>query len=290
MSARTRNFAVAAAMLVAWVCSAGRAQGDALRSLTAEGNRLLAEKKYDEALQKYRAAQVESPESPHLYFNIARALQAQEKYDEAIAEYRKVYSREQPRLGAWALYNIGVCQYRQAEQALAAQDYQKAMQLLEQCMDSNREAMKIAPDDEDPKYNFEQARRKWKEALDALKKQQEEQQKQQENPQQQQRQNQTKQNDGATSPTPQPEQPKPDEQKKDEPQKGDQGTSQPKEQEQPTSGTGEGQAAPQPPKIGEMSPEDVERILNSLPEQNADDMRRFLMPRGRPDYRIEKDW
>ncbi len=289
MGTRMRNCTIAAVLLAAVVFAAGRSQADALRNLTAEGNRLLAEKKYDEALQKYRAAQVESPESPHLYFNIARALQAQEKYDEAIAEYRKVYSREQPRLGAWALYNLGVCQYRQAEQALAAQDYQKAMQLLEQCMDSNREAMKIAPDDEDPKFNFEQARRKWKEALDAWKKQQEEQQKQNQQ-QQQKQQEQPKQNDGGTSPTPQPEQPNPDEQKKDEPQKGDQGTSQPKEQEQPTSGTAEGQAAPEPAKIGEMSPEDVERILNSLPEQNADDMRRFLMPRGRPDYRIEKDW
>ncbi|MBM3334514.1 hypothetical protein FJY63_07620, partial [Candidatus Sumerlaeota bacterium] len=145
------------------------ALADRLRSLVAEGNGLVAAEKHAEALEKYRSAQVEAPESPHLYFNIANALQRQSKYDEAIAEYRKVYSPEQPSLSAWGLYNIGACQYRQAEQAIGAQDYQKALQLLEQCMESNREAMRMIPDDEDPKFNYEQAKRKWKEVLDALK-------------------------------------------------------------------------------------------------------------------------
>jgi hypothetical protein len=264
------------AVLIACALLVGSASADALRNLATEGNRLFAEKKYDEALEKYRSAQVESPESPHLYFNIANALERQGKSEEAIAEYRKVYSREQPSLGGWALYNIGVCQYRQAEQAVGAQDYQKALQLLEQCMESNREAMKIAPADEDPKFNYEQAKRKWKEVLDALKKQQEEQKKQQDQQKQdQQNKDQQKQ-----------DQQKQDQQNQQQP-KNDQATSQPKQNEdQPTSGT----AQPEEPKVGEMSPEDAERILNSLPEQNADDMRRFLMPRGRGDFRIEKDW
>jgi len=254
---------------VLWL-AAGNASGDALRRLAVEGNRLFTEQKYDEALQKYRSAQVESPESPHLYFNIATALERQGKFDEAIAEYRKVYSREDPSLGPWALYNIGVCQYRQAEQAIGTQDYQKALRLLEQCMESNREAMKLAPTDEDPKFNYEQAKRKWKEVLDALKKQQEEQNKQQDQQKQdQQKQNQQKQ-----------------EQQKQQQAKNDQGTSQTQpNEEQPTSATAQAE-----PQIGEMSPEDAERILNSLPEQNAEDMRRFLTPPRGGDYRIRKDW
>lgn len=251
---------------------------DALRRLASEGNRLLAEEKFDEALERYRSAQIESPESPHLHFNIAKALERQGKYEEAIAEYRKVYSREEPQLGAWALYNIGVCQYRQAEQAIGAQDYQKAIELLTQCMESNREAMKMDPTDEDPKFNFEQAKRKLKEVLDALKKQQEEKKKQEEQQKKdQQQQDQQKQ-----------EQQKQEQQKQEQPQpaKSDQATTQPQEkEEQPTSGTAQAE-----PQVGEMSPEDAERILNSLPEQNAEEMRRVLMPRGRGDYNVGKDW
>ena len=269
-------------MAVIFGVLASGAAADALRSLVSDGNRLLAEKKYDEALEKYRSAQVESPESPHLYFNIADALQRQGKFDDAVAEYRKVYSREQPWLGSWAFYNIGVCQYRQAEQAVGTQDYQKALGLLEQCMESNREAMKVSPADEDPKFNYEQAKRKWKEVLDALKKQQEEQQKQQKQQQgDQQKQDQQKQDQ-------QKQDQQKQEQEKQQQAKKDQGTSQTTQnEEKPSSGTAEAQPQPKP---GEMTPEDAERILNSLPEQSADDMRRFLTPRGRPDYRIEKDW
>jgi len=271
--------------LIEFVFSVGGVSADALRRLATEGNRLLAEQKYDEALEKYRSAQVESPESPHLYFNIAKALERQEKFDDAITEYRKVYSREEPLLGAWALYNIGVCQYRQAEQAIGTQDYQKALPLLEQCMESNREAMKIAPNDEDPKFNYEQAKRKWKEVLDALKKQQEEQKKQQDQQKQdQQKQDQQKQDQQKQDQQKQDQQ---QQQQQQQQQKNDQGTSQTQQnEEQPTSGTA--QAEPQP--VGEMSREDAERILNSLPQQDAEEMQRFLMPRRGGDYRIGKDW
>jgi Tfp pilus assembly protein PilF len=268
-----------------WAIAAVNVSADELRNLAAEGNRLFAEQKYDEALEKYRSAQVESPESPHLYFNIANALARQGKFDEAMTEYRKVYSRESPSLGACALYNIGVCQYRQAEQLVGTQEYQKALEVLEQCMESNREAMKIAPTDEDPKFNYEQAKRKWKEVLDALRKQQEEQKKQQEQ-QKQDQQKQDQQKQGQQDRQKQDQQKQDQEKQQQQQQKQDQGTSQTKEnEEQPTSGTAQAE-----PKVGEMSPEDVDRILNSLPEQNAEDMRRFLMPRGRGDYRVEKDW
>jgi Tfp pilus assembly protein PilF len=282
-----RQIATAMIVLLFGALASG-ASADVLRGLVNEGNRLLTEKKYDEALEKYRSAQVESPESPYLYFNIGDALQHQGKFDDAMNEYRKVYSRQKPWLGAWALYNIGVCQYRQAEQAIGTQDYQKALGLLEQCMESNREAMKIAPADEDPKFNYEQAKRKWKEVLDALKKQQEEQKKQQEQQQKQQgdQQKQDQQKQEQQKQEQQKQEQQKQEQEKQQP-KSDLGTSQTQNQEKPSSGTAEAQ---QQPKTGEMTPEDAERILNSLPEQNADDMRRFLTPRGRPDYRIEKDW
>ena len=258
------------------------ASADRLRELVREGNRLFAVEKYEDALEKYRSAQVESPESPDLYFNIAGALQGLGKHEEAEETYRKVYSRQRPALGAWALYNIGVGQYRQAEQKIGTQEYQEALKLLEACMESNREAMKLDPADEDPKFNYEQAKRKWKEVLDALKKQLEEQQKQQQDqPQDQQKDQQQEQQQDQQQQDQKQKQDQQDAQK--QPQQGaqnqDQATSQPNEQ-----------PPAQPQVVGEMTPEEAERILNSLPEQNAEDMRRFQMlgvPRG---LSLRKDW
>lgn len=280
--------------VAAWATGAS---ADRLRQLVREGNGLFAQEKYEEALEKYRSAQVESPESPDLYFNIANALQRQGKHEEAIETYEKVYSRERPSLGAWAAYNIGVAQYRQAEQKIGTQEYQEALKQLEACMESNRDAMKMDPEDPDPKYNYEQAKRKWKEVLDALKKQMEEQKKQQQQDKNQQNKDDQQQDQ-------QPDQQQQDDEKKDQQQKDDEKKDQQQDQEkkkdgqqqqddqnqdQASSPTAQPQQA-QPQQIGEMTPEEAERILNSLPEQNAEDLRRFQMkgmPRGRS---FLKDW
>jgi hypothetical protein len=155
-------------------------------------------------------------------------------------------------------------------------------------MESNREAMRIDPTDEDPKFNYEQAKRKWKEVLDALKKQQEEQKKQQNQDQQNQDQQDQKQQ-GQNNQDPQD--PKQDEQKQQgqqDQQPQDQKEQQGGQEDQSSSGTAEAQ--PQEVRVGEMTPEDVERLLNSLPKENADDMRRFMMPPGSARLRVDKDW
>jgi len=288
MSARK---SVLAAIVLVLVFAAGTSRADRLRDLVREGNRLFTEGKYDEALEKYRSAQVESPESPYIYFNVAAVLQKQGKFEEAIKTYRKVYSREHPWLGAWALYNIGVCQYRQAEQAIAEQDYQKALKLLEACMESNREAMRLDPSDEDPKFNYEQAKRKWKEVLDLLKKQQQKQQQQSQKQGQKQKQQQNQQGQNQKENQSQKKDQKGQGEKKKN-EKQNKGRQQPKPSEEkggekPSSASLQAQ---QPPRVGEMTREDAQRLLNSLPEQNAEELRRFLMPRGRAAYRIEKDW
>lgn len=295
--------------LAVWLATSG-ASADKLRELVREGNRAYAAEDYDTALEKYRSAQVESPESPYLYFDIANSLAKQGRHEEAAENFLKVHSREQPSLSSWAFYNLGVSQYRQAEEAIGVQDYQKALELLEKCMDSNRQAMKIDPHDEDPKFNFEQAKRKWKEVRDALKKQQEEQQKQQQqnqqNDQQQQDDQQQKgqQKDGQNDQQEQnkDEQQNQESQNKDE-QKDNKGQQEQNDKEgeqeqipegqqnqqddQSKTGSSQPQGQPQPM---EMTPEDARRLLNGLSDQNKQALQQFLIqqvPRG---YRMERDW
>jgi chemotaxis protein histidine kinase CheA len=201
-------------------------------------------------------------------------------------------------LKAQAHYNVGVCQFRQAMQASEAGDFQKALDLLQACMDSNRQALKLRPDDNDAKYNFEQAKRAWKELFDKLKQQQQQnpqqnekqgqqdqQQQQQENgqsqdPQRQQQQQQGQQQEGekqdqqGAQPTPTPAPASAPQASKDQ-------TAQSKPSEQ-----GQQQQQGQ----GELTEEQARRILNRLGEENAKAFMELMRPPGMPVQRWQNDW
>ncbi|MBF0494694.1 MAG: tetratricopeptide repeat protein, partial [Candidatus Omnitrophica bacterium] len=63
--------------------------GGALHDKVKEGNKLYGDKKYDEALVKYNDAQIESPNSPEVFFNMGNVFYRQKKYKEAVEAYRK---------------------------------------------------------------------------------------------------------------------------------------------------------------------------------------------------------
>ena len=76
-------------ILVFYVSILGWSWGDSLASKNKEGSRLYKEGKIDEALSKWRDAQIENPDSDKLYYNIGNGLHAQKKYDDAFREYEK---------------------------------------------------------------------------------------------------------------------------------------------------------------------------------------------------------
>ncbi len=155
----------------------------AVVSKIREGNKLFTEQKYDEALSKYTDAQIERPESPELFFNIADTLYQQRKYADAEQMLVKAIPHAEPQLEAKIYYNIGNCKYRQGQ--------------LRESLDYYKQALELNPDDEDAKYNIEFVERKIKEMLSQAQKRQEEQQQdqqqEQEGQQQQEQQQQEKQ-------------------------------------------------------------------------------------------------
>ncbi|MCX7719371.1 MAG: tetratricopeptide repeat protein [Candidatus Sumerlaeaceae bacterium] len=189
----------------------------------------------------------------------------------------------------------------------------KAINALEKALADYRLAILKAPGDVDMIYNYELARRQ----LDELKnqpppppqsqqdqkpednQQQPENKPQQEQPEQkseqkkdeQKQQGQSdqdkppEQNQSQQGPDQQqkPEQGNPDEQKQDEPQSGEQPPRQ-EQRPQPRSGG-------QPPaKPGEMTPEDVQRLLNTLPEGDQRALQRLFNARFQIRGDMEKDW
>jgi len=231
-----------------------------------KGNKLYEKGQYDEALKVYKDAQLESPESPQLHYNIGNALYQKRKFKEAAQEYEKALRSDRPLLQEGAYYNLGNSAYRQGKLTDAIQYYEKTLQLK--------------PDDMDAKYNLEFVRKKLKETA----------------------QKQPPKNQGNQQEKSEKGQKGREEQKKSQQAKKQQ---QPKEAEQPkekkseqakelkqSQGKKEGQENPEPspPQKGMMSKEEAQRLLDALKEQEKKDQKELRRVKTRGQTKVEKDW
>ncbi len=123
--------------------------GDSAASKNSEGNKLYKEGKVDEALSKWREAQIESPYSDKLHYNIGNGLHEQKRYADAFNAYEKSLESKNSELRSKAYYNMGNTRYRMNKLPEAIEDYKKCLE--------------INPKDEDAKYNIEFIEKKLKE-------------------------------------------------------------------------------------------------------------------------------
>lgn len=271
-----------------------------------KGNQYFKDGKYDKALEEYKNAQVDDPESPYLHYNIGTSLIQQNKHDEAAAEMNKVQAPNDKALEAKKFYNLGVSKYRQAEQKEQEKDLQGAADLLKEGIDANIQSMRLNPHDLDPKFNVEKTRIKREQILEELKKQpqqdnkdqqnkdeenkedqkQQDQQDQNKQDQQQQDQNQQSDQQDKQDQQKQDQQKQDDQQQKEEEKQDQQSTDQQKSDEQKEESAQQQQAKP-----GEMSKEDAERILNSIPDEERKALQEYLLQKYKSEYPdMNKDW
>jgi len=173
------------------------AAADDYRSLNEKGNRAFNEGKLKEALDLYRQAEVERPETPEIFYNEGNALAETGSYEEATEKYQKALNSDNAALQAQAYYNGGNNLFKKEDYRQAIEWYQKALELN--------------PDDMDAKYNLELARNRLREQM----------QKQPQDKQQQQQQQQQQQ-----------DQPKPDERDKQQQQQQQEQQQKPQDQQQ----------------------------------------------------------
>lgn len=147
--------------------------------LVKKGNQALQANENKKALEFYRQAETEIPESPELNYNLGGALHQEGNYEEAIERLQSALSTIDPQVEASAHYNLGNTYFRM-------QDYQRAIS-------SYQDALNLNPDDMDAKYNLELARKMLKEQIQPKQQQNQQQQKQQQ--QQQDQQDQKKQDE-----------------------------------------------------------------------------------------------
>jgi len=216
-----------------------------------EGTDLYNEGRIDEALSKWRDAQIESPDKEELHYNIGGALHREKKYEDSFNEYEKVLDTKDADLQSKTYYNMGNTHYRMGKLLEAVEDYKK-------CLDIN-------PDDEDAKYNIEFVRKKIKENLETKEQPQEEMQQQE--AQQAQAQQQESQKDEESGEEKDPE----GAQEEETPEE----TKERKEQEK---------------EEGEMSEEDAMRLLDALKDDEKELQKELRVEPGEGRYRVDKDW
>ncbi len=135
------------------------------RRETAKGRKEYQRGNQPEALAAFERAAATRPGDPALRFNVADGLYKKGSYDEAATLFRSLGEDPGAPLSAPARFNLGHSLYQK-------QDYRGAIQAY-------RDALRLAPKDEDTRKNLELA-------LRALKEQQEQQQREQQKNQQDQ--------------------------------------------------------------------------------------------------------
>jgi len=81
------------------------ASADDFASLIEEGNAAYERQEYNTALDLYRQAESERPESPEIYYNLGNALQQTGKFESSVEKYESALNSDDIPLLAQTYYN-----------------------------------------------------------------------------------------------------------------------------------------------------------------------------------------
>ncbi|MBF0312269.1 MAG: VWA domain-containing protein [Oligoflexia bacterium] len=160
-------------LVIAAACflvSASSANASLLGGKAQDGETNYKMKKYQEALQDYTDAQIDSPKDDRIKYNMANSYYKMEQYEEASKLYESLAKSQDIKIAEKSLYNLGNTAYHQGK--------------LKEAVDYYQEALKLDPQDEAAKHNLEFVRKEIKRRLEENQKQQQQQQQQQQNNQQ----------------------------------------------------------------------------------------------------------
>lgn len=231
------------------------------RRATEDGRSEYARGNHPQALSAFERAAAARPQDPATRFNVADGLYKNGKYDEAAALYRALGADPASPVAAASRYNLGNSLYQK-------QDYKGAVQAY-------RDALRVAPGDEDTRRNLELALRALKEQEEQQKKQQDQKDDQNQRDQQKEQKEQ-KQQEGQDGK---------DQQQKQQDQQG-----QPKQQQaQQRPQTPEERQAERFEQEAGMPQERAMQLLDAL-QQNEKAEQKRLLALKRAQKKKGKDW
>lgn len=297
------------------------ARGDSVRDLISTGNERFAAGEYAEALAAYEEAarDVDPLVEAELLNNQAAAHFKLGQLDEARELWVRAAGMRDAAFEAAARYNLGNCDYADAQTALGGGDAQKALALLKQARASYRDALQLDPGLASARANLELATQ----LIEQIEQQQpqsqpssqpqsqpssqpqsqpssqpssqesregEQQQQQQQGEQGEDQQQDSENQQDGQEPNPQSQPSEEDQQEQQQPQPESQpAESQPSEAPQSQPAGAESQPA-EPMSLSDMSKEEAERLLQLI--RDAEKQRRArlrAMERARHTP-VDKDW
>ncbi|UCF14279.1 MAG: tetratricopeptide repeat protein [Phycisphaerales bacterium] len=191
--------------LVLVLALAQTALGDSARVATTQGNKLYSQGNFNEAINKYDQALVESPEALRPKFNKANSYYRLDDLSQAMDLYREVAAESKDMgLVAKAKYNLGNSYFQQGIKQRDS-DLRKAIDDLETAIGSWRGTLDIEPQNNKAAKNIEIARLTIKDIMDQFKNQQQDPNQPQDPNQSQQQQQQDQQQQGSQQDPNQPQ-------------------------------------------------------------------------------------
>ncbi|MFZ1866699.1 MAG: hypothetical protein WAU39_20935 [Polyangiales bacterium] len=281
---------------VSWLCGlavlalpASAAAWSPLRAESSNvkrGNELMAEQQYEAALDAYDEAARKLPEAPGVQLNRGLALLAQDLTEQSKEAFMAAADPSSPpSTRADAYYDLGIAYAREADALSQQETYDQASAHFREAADAFKRALRLRPGDRDAAWNLEYVMKRIREEQEKQEQQQDEQQKQDQQQDQQQKDQQKDQQQRDQ----QQDQQQQDQQQKDQQQK-DQQQDQQQKQDQQDRKPDQGHAQEQQPREQPIAPDDVQRFLDAL-EQNEENLplqRARRRNAGRPPP--EKDW
>ena len=260
---------------------------DPLADKVREGNQLYQDGNYDGALDKYVNAQIDSPETPQLDFNIADVQYKRGKHSEAAQLFEKVIKSDDIGMKAKSSFNLGNTLYRQGKMKEALECYKKTVDYINETTPTPSELDALK---NDAKYNYEYVEKKMKEQQQKQQNQDQKDQQQKEDQDKKDDQSGEKKGEGKEKQESQKEkqQPAPENTQEKNENKKDENHSQSdkdKQKDQP-----EEQQQRRPQEMKQMSKEEAERLLDAL-NQSEKEARAMVRDTQHFQHKsVEKDW
>ncbi|HHT9110231.1 MAG TPA: tetratricopeptide repeat protein [Candidatus Brocadiaceae bacterium] len=264
---------------------------DPLADKIREGNQRYQDGKYNEALDKYVNAQLESPNTPHIDFNIADTQYKRGKYDEAVQSYEKVMKSGNAEMRAKSSFNMGNTLYRQGKTTEAQESYKKTIDIIDELESKGNRDLDTLKNN--ALYNYEYIEKKKEEE------QKQQQQNKQQKDQQEKEDKDTRKNE---------EQPDKDKDKKKDKEESPQNQQQTKPEDNPEKNEEKKEKSPrhsekdkqkeqpqeqklqQPSGQKQMTKEEAERLLDTL-NQSEKEARAIQREKQQTQHgSVEKDW
>lgn len=262
-------------LLAVWFCLMGAGAPPSAQAGMPEdvyqGNRAYSRKQFEQAVQKYRDAQMQAPDSPIVNYNLANALHQSKQFEEADKAYQKSGAVKKSSVREKVLYNQG-------NNFIFQQKFSEAIKAY-------REALRLNPGDGDALYNLARAQ-------DWLKNGPPKQPETKPDPKKNQDGNQNQSQPGSAGGTKTSEsKSKPGKDEKDRPanpqgpdDKGEKKSGDQGDQQTP------GQRPDQAARPGEMSPQAAENLLDAVRESEQNALRERLKNSPKASGRDQEDW